>query len=300
MLARLLQIAVLSFLLAACGWLWLFWSSPTWIAWAGFWSIPVLQGFFLGIEFMLARHVNQQDPTPQASPRQFLGAWIGELFVALKVFGWWMPFRSRVCADQWKSVAPGQRGVILIHGFVCNRGIWKSWLGALRAQGNPCVALNLEPVFASIDHYAVQIEKAVTRMTASTGCPPLLVCHSMGGLAARAWLRIAGPGAEERVFHIITLGTPHHGTWMGRFSISANASQMRHMGPWARQLIADEPISRAARFTCWYSNCDNIVFPASAAKLAGAENRFAPGLAHVQLALDPGVMRASLEKLRAI
>ena len=54
---------------------------------------------------------------------------------------------------------------------------------------------------------------------------------------------------------------------------------------------------RAALFTCWYSNCDNIVFPASTAALAGADNRFVDGLAHVQMAFDPGVMQACLEEM---
>jgi len=50
-------------------------------------------------------------------------------------------------------------------------------------------------------------------------------------------------------------------------------------------------------FTCWYSNCDNIVFPATTAALAGAEHRLVEGVAHVQMAFDPGVVAACLEEV---
>ena len=41
------------------------------------------------------------------------------------------------------------------------------------------------------------IEEAVNRVSAATGRAPIQVCHSMGGLAARAWLRAGGTGAAE-------------------------------------------------------------------------------------------------------
>ena len=65
---------------------------------------------------------------------------------------------------------------------------------------------------------------------------------------------------------------------------------------WLASLAAQEPAGRRALFTCFYSNCDNVVFPASTATLAGADNRFVAGRAHVTLASDPVVM-AEVEAL---
>ena len=48
-----------------------------------------------------------------------------------------------------------------------------------------------------------------------------------------------------------------------------------------------EPADRAARLTCFYSHRDNIVFPASAASLAGADNRHQPAVAHVHMVSRP-------------
>jgi hypothetical protein len=50
--------------------------------------------------------------------------------------------------------------------------------------------------------------------------------------------------------------------------------------------------------TCWYSNCDNIVFPAETATLPAARNRFVAGEAHVALAFHPDVIEDCLGLLR--
>ena len=97
--------------------------------------------------------------------------------------------------------------------------------------------------------------------------------------------------------HIVTLGTPHHGTWLARFSHLTNGRQMQAGGPWLRQLRADEAASSYRSFTCWYSNADNIVFPASTATLPGADNRHMAGVPHVAMAFHPKVMADTLKLL---
>ncbi|HEY2254752.1 MAG TPA: permease, partial [Variovorax sp.] len=54
---------------------------------------------------------------------------------------------------------------------------------------------------------------------------------------------------------------------------------------------------RAAAFTCWHSNCDNIVFPPSTTRLAGADNRLVEGQGHVELAFHRPLRRATLALL---
>ncbi|MGH6627093.1 MAG: esterase/lipase family protein [Burkholderiaceae bacterium] len=300
MLARLQQTITLSLLAAALAWLLLFWGRSPLLACAGL--VLFVKGYsvFLAMEFMALRFVNQRDPVPQPGWGELLGAWWGETLTAPRVFCWRQPFWSNAVPDALApaSAVQGRRGVVFIHGFVCNRGLWTPWLRELRARGHAFAAVNLEPVFGSIDDYVPQIEDAVQQVTRATGLPPVLVCHSMGGLAARAWLKARA--ADARVHHVITIGSPHHGTWLGRFSLVVNGRQMRLGSDWLRRLEQDTPAQRHARFTCWYSNCDNIVFPASTATLAGADNRLVRGVAHVQLAFDAAVMRASLALITAV
>ena len=133
------------------------------------------------------------------------------------------------------------------------------------------------------------------RVTEATGRAPVLVCHSMGGLAARAWLSACQ--ADARVHRVITLGTPHGGTLPAEFGYTHNGQQMRRASPWLVALQVRESPALARLFTCWYSNCDNLVFPASTAVLAGAEPRFIAGVAHVQMALHPQVIQTCLQEL---
>ncbi|MDF1486440.1 alpha/beta fold hydrolase [Ramlibacter sp. H39-3-26] len=299
MTARL-QRALMAVLLAALA-AWLAWALPRWPLLAAAGALLILFGYaaVLGAECALMHWANRGDPAPRASLAQVLRAWWGEAGMSPRVFYWRQPLRANAVPDLL-SPGPGapQRGVVLVHGYLCNRGFWNPWLQALRARGQVCIAVNLEPPFGPIDGYAATIDAAVRRATAATGLPPVLVCHSMGGLAARAWLR-AWPDAAARVRRIVTIGAPHHGTWLARFSGRENVRQMRRRGPWLRALRAHEPAGRAALFTCWYSNCDNVVFPASTATLAGADNRFIAGVAHVGMAFHPQVMRAVLDECAA-
>ncbi len=286
MLAALQRITTLGLLTLAGGWAILAWRAGH-MSWALVGALLIAFGYalVLGIEFTLLRHAHGHDPAPRARAAQLLSAWWGEVRSAPIVFCWRQPFRSQRWPDHLPAGAMGRRGVLLIHGFVCNRGLWNPWLERLHARGVPFVAINLEPVFGSIDDYSVTIDEAVQRLERATGMAPLIVAHSMGGLAVRHWW--ADGNNDQRVHHLVTLGTPHQGTWLARFAVTPNGRQMQQGSAWLRGLAAREPSDRAARFTCFYSHCDNIVFPPSTATLAGADNRHLPGVAHVHMASRP-------------
>ena len=297
MLASLQRLITLSIVTAAAGWLLYFGASAPVLAFAGFMAISLAYSGFLAIELILARELNKSDPVPQPGWRELLAAWRGETVTAPRVFCWRQPFWPHAVADQLGPPArvKERRGVVFIHGFFCNRGFWTPWLERLQGSGHAFIAVSLEPLFSSIDDYAPQIDAAIRRITEVTGLAPLLVCHSMGGLAARAWLKRMN--AEARVHHVVTIGSPHRGTWLARFGHGRNSRQMRLLSSWHAALDHDMPAGRHALFTCWYSNCDNIVFPASSATLPGACNRLVRGAAHVQMAFAPEIMQATLALL---
>jgi hypothetical protein len=298
MLARLEQLVVLVWLTALALAVGLPWHAgqPLRALWAGG-LVLCSHALWLLLTFSLMRWRNLGDPAPRASWAQLTSAWWGEVKAAPRVFGWRQPFRSNALPDFLPEPAPsGHPGVLLVHGFVCNRGLWNPWMARLRAAGVPHVAVNLEPVFGSIDDYPAVIEAAVRRLEQATGERPLLVGHSMGGLAIRAWLDCFH--SDSRVRGVMTLGTPHHGTWLAKFSRgTVNGTQMRPEGGWLRALAAREPHSRHQLFLCLFSHCDNIVFPASTAVLDGARRMHVAGCAHVDLVHHPdawGALRDAL------
>jgi hypothetical protein len=292
-LARLQQATTVALLGAAFAWLLWHWGQSPAVAIAGFAVIALGYAAFLAIEFVALYFVSRRDTTPAPTWPEIARAWLGETLVAPRVFCWRQPFRWNAVPDHLHGAQlAGRRGAVFIHGFVCNRGFWTPWMKLLKDRDHAFAAVNLEPVFGSIDDYVAIIDEAVVKVTRATGLPPVLVCHSMGGLAARAWLR--KHQADARVAHVITIGTPHRGTWLGRFSFRGNGLQMRLASPWLSELASYTTEQRHAGFTCWYSNCDNIVFPTSTATLPGAANRLVRGAAHVELAFHREVMAESL------
>lgn len=299
MLARLQRFVSISLVVAAIAW------CTVWVAdgrpfWAAFGPAAILLGFalFLAAEFALLYFVQHPGPAPRPSVRQLAAAWWAEVLTAPQVFLWRQPFRSTVEADHLPAAGRCGPGVVLVHGFFCNRGLWNPWMHRLRARGIPFVAVNLEPVFGSIDRYVQTIEHAVARIEVATGMPVVLVGHSMGGLAIRAWL--ARFAADARVRRVLTIGSPHQGTWLARFGHTVNGRQMRLHSPWLADLARREHRERRAKFTCYFGHCDNIVFPAAAGTLPGAENVHVPGTAHVQMAFHHAVFDGVLRCLRDV
>jgi pimeloyl-ACP methyl ester carboxylesterase len=299
---RLQQISTVSIVLAAGLWLLYYWSTAPVLALLG--AALCLFGYalVLAFEFVLLWRVQGHDTVPRASGQSLMHAWWAETRVAAQVFAWRQPFRAEKVPDQLIGEAlRGQRGVVFIHGLLCNRGFWTPWLNRLQGRPHAFTAISMEPVFGSIDETVQQIDDAVAQVTLASGLPPVLVCHSMGGLAARAWIQhVKG---QARVYRVVTIGTPHHGTWLARFGHSPSGRQMREGSSWLRGLDklsrysmveGDPGDDQAANFVCWYSNCDNIVFPISTATLPGADNRIVKEAGHVQLAFMPELMNATL------
>ena len=246
-------------------------------------------------EFMAMHWANRCDPAPRAALRDVVAAWWQEVIHAPRVFFWRQPLRHGRWKDHLLAGAPGARGVVLVHGYFCNRGLWNPWLGRLTRDKTPFIAVDLAPAFGSIDAYAPLIDAAIVRMTRTTGHPPIVVAHSMGGLAVRRWWIDRAPDA---LHHLITLGSPHHGTRLATLGTTRNAQQMRVGSDWLHELQAAEKPATRARMTCVYSHCDNIVFPASTATLDGTSTVHLPRTPHVAMVDHPAVWHLLQAQLR--
>lgn len=211
---------------------------------------------------------------------------------------WAMPFLR---FDQFSYPDTTSLPVLLIHGYGCNSGYWR-WLSLeLREAHITHYALDMEPVFGSIDEYAPLVHAAVQRVKAETGQKKIvIVAHSMGGLAARAYLRDHGCDSVARV---ITLGSPHHGTAIANFGIGINCGEMNWLGryeegqssEWLQKLAATEEADALGHIVSIYSQHDNIVSPQSSAHLEGAWNIPVIGIGHVALALEPSIHKMVID-----
>jgi pimeloyl-ACP methyl ester carboxylesterase len=190
--------------------------------------------------------------------------------------------RRRSAQEDCAAGGRNARPILLIHGIVCNRAVWRPWYQHLQAAGfAPVRAVDLEPLFGDIDAYAGCVAQELRSMqTRCGGARVTILAHSMGGLVARAALCMVGP---DVIRQIVTLGSPHHGTVIARRLPWRLARQMRPGSPWLRALKARQAPPFAVPVTSIYSLQDNVILPARSAALAGARLYELQGLGHMGL-----------------
>jgi pimeloyl-ACP methyl ester carboxylesterase len=215
------------------------------------------------------------------------------MFVAL------IPFESLLMGpDRLAHCAARRTPLLLIHGYQCNRGFWFWLRPKLEAAGWTVATHSMEPMWTEIDNYAEGIDRRIDEVLAATGAPQvILVAHSMGGLACRAYLRRHG---KTKVARLITLGSVHHGTRLAHLGIGANARQMQIGNPWLKALGATDAVPLPPGSASIYSCHDNYVFPQeTGSTLEGAANIAISGVSHVGMAVSPRLLGKLLEVLES-
>jgi triacylglycerol esterase/lipase EstA (alpha/beta hydrolase family) len=192
--------------------------------------------------------------------------------------------------------APAATAVLLLHGVLCNAGVWVGMKRTLERQvGAPVYALSYGPPLASIEVFADQVAAKVDAILAATGARDVaIVAHSMGGLVARAYLRRYG-AAKVRL--LLTLGTPHHGSMHAYLFPGAPLAQLRPGNPWLATLNSDP--RPACHLVSLWSPHDSMVAPQSSARLDGAAEIVLRGVGHNALLGDPAVYAAVVRELIA-
>jgi triacylglycerol esterase/lipase EstA (alpha/beta hydrolase family) len=244
---------------------------------------------------MAARAASDTPPEYRLGPAARLRMLAEEFRASMLVTSWHVP---RGCARMTVHRDGKRVPVLLVHGYGCNSGYWAHLEPLLDRERISHASIDLEPVAGSIDDYVPLIEARVQALCAATGAARIaIVAHSMGGLAARAWMRSYG---SVRVAKLITLGTPHHGTVLANLGPGANAVQMRRDSAWLRDLAAGETRDDRARIVSIYTHHDNIVAPQDSSILPGARNVAFGGVGHVALGSNPRVLAEVLRVLREL
>ena len=247
------------------------------------------------MHFAVSRYA--ASPTPlefRLKPFGLLKTIDAEIDASVRGFCWDQPFHAGRAAP-----VPAQRRfetpILFIHGYFCNRAIFLPMMREAARRGFVCESVTLEPPFTSIDHYADQIEAAVGALLETAQASSLVVVgHSRGGLAARAWMRRFG---DNRVRRLVTLGTPHAGTFHAKLFGGRSVAEMRQGSTWLSELSAAEPGDRRAKTTCIFSYHDNIVAPQESARLEGATNIALGGIGHLSLLYDAIAMASCLDAI---
>lgn len=247
--------------------------------------------------FAIARLFSSPTP-PEHRPGAigWLRLYFAELGAYVLIYNLYQPFeRMFVGAEPLQPLPRGQLPVLLVHGYVCNRGFMLPLRRYLGEHGVSAYSHNLEPVYADIDGYADGLARRIEVICAATGADQLVIlAHSMGGLAARAYLRRHG---ARRVAKLITLGTPHHGTVTARLAAGRNGQQMVPGNAWLKQL--NEEASNLPVVSV-FSHQDNVVVPQDSAALAGAKIVSLSGIGHVAMPFSRRIREIALAEIQLL
>jgi triacylglycerol lipase len=272
-------------------WAWLVRNAELGVAAAGLLALALLTTanvLMVGAKYTVSRRYGYVPPAELE-----VGFWDASVAVAIEVcafvfaFGVIQPFeRWWMGSDAVGQLAPGQRPLLMIHGYLCNRGLWWSLRRRLRARGHAVATITLAHPLGGIEAGADELAARIDDLLAETGADRVdLVAHSMGGLVSRAYLRRHG---SAKVARIVTIATPHHGTVLARVALGQNAREMQPDSDWLRRL-ADQETFTMPVLSVWSAR-DEIVVPQDSARLPGAAERILPASGHLTLVFSPKVL----------
>lgn len=186
--------------------------------------------------------------------------------------------------------------ILLVHGVLCNAGVWRTFMQWLRKRDiGPVYALSYGPPLESIEWFADQAAAKIDAILEQTGARRVIViAHSMGGLVMRAYLRRYG-GAK--IARLVTLGTPHEGSFHAWLAAGAPMAQMRPRNPWLSGLGHPDGESLPPIVSLW-SWHDSMVSPQTSSRVPFGENVEVAGVGHNALLRDPAVFERLLEEIR--
>jgi len=255
-----------------------------------------MRALAIGASLVIAgRYASPAPPEHRLNLIGMVKLFLTELGAYIVIFNLYQPFEA-LCAGKEKlqPAPPGHLPVLLLHGYVCNRGFMLPLRRYLQTRGIQAYGHNLEPAYADIDAYADALARRIEEILKASGAGKLIiVAHSMGGLAVRAYLRKFG---ADRVARLITLGTPHQGTVMARLALGKNGAQMVPGNAWLRSL---NELAPAVPSVAVFSYQDNLVVPQLNATLAGAETLALSGMGHLGMPFSRRVRELVAQELIA-
>jgi triacylglycerol lipase len=156
--------------------------------------------------------------------------------------------------------------VVLVHGLWDTARLFEQMGSLLRSKGLQVYSLDLIPNNgdASLEHLANQLADFI-RDAFPAAQPVDLVGFSMGGLVARYYVqRLNG---LDRVRKLITISSPHKGTWTAFLGRNPGARQMRPGSEFLQDLNRDAAILERIQFTTIWTPFDLMIFPARSSEL---------------------------------
>lgn len=224
-----------------------------------------------------------------------------ELDARVVAFGWSEAFHPWVMPERISNAISriDPTPILLVHGYLSNRGIfWQLRKRLFAADLGPIYALNLEPLMGSIDNMVPTLAEHIEKICSETNAAQItVVAHSMGGLVTRRYMSLQANGGF-RIKRFITLGSPHHGTEMARFSVGKCVAEMRTASAWLSALESAEVATEKPPTLSIYTLNDDLVYPPESSKLYWAENVPMAAVGHISLLFSKPVAERVIAEIK--
>jgi triacylglycerol lipase len=217
---------------------------------------------------------------------------VGRELLALLGASLLYPFGLRRSARRTPRRAD-QRTVVLVHGYLANRGTLLPLAAYLRARGHKQILAYEYSGTDGIEQAAIGLRNFVRSNV--RGGRIDFVCHSLGGLVARVYLQQLG--GARRVGRCITLGTPHRGTYNAYWVASRVGRELRPDSALLARIESTREAAANVTFASIVAGSDNIIIPRVFASTDAVVH--VPGLGHMGLLFSPTAFRAVAERLAA-
>ena len=183
-------------------------------------------------------------------------------------------------------LAAERNPVLLIHGIDDTREVMQPLGRYLEGRGWRTFAFDMVPSNGQVGFEALarQVQRQVAEVRARTGASKVdIVGFSLGGMVARVYLQELG-GVSE-VERLVTISSPHHGSWMAYFRWNALGEELRPGSRVYERLNGNLKPLAGVRHTAIWTPFDLMIVPSWSSVLPGARE------VRIPVALHPLMLR---------
>ncbi|MBE9008044.1 triacylglycerol lipase [Fortiea sp. LEGE XX443] len=193
--------------------------------------------------------------------------------------------------------------VLLVHGIGDTEAVFRKMRNYLQDKGWSVYALNLVPNNGNVglDVLAQQVADYIAA-TFELEQTLDIVGFSMGGIVSRYYVQRLG--GIDLVQRLITISSPHHGTYVAYGSWRPGCEQMRTHSNFLKDLNSDAVTLKDLNFTSIWTPYDLMIVPANSSQMPVGTQVIIPVASHPWMLTDSrslaAVARALAEPMRTI
>ena len=212
--------------------------------------------------------------------------WKELAYISMCSYALFLPRRENVVDHG----ADGYPPLVLVHGLGGNRGAWLPLRTFMKLHGHKRIyAFGYEK--GTIEQHAVGLKQFIMDILETTGEKQVdIVAHSLGGIVSRYAIQRLGISAKVRT--LVTLATPHGGTYAATYANTPLTKPLRPESEMIRDLNSDGLSGHKVHFITISSDQDVYVLPHEMMMHSDAENVFIEKISHSQHLFAPKVFRA--------